>query len=83
MIETHQPLDLIQEYQQIKENILECKKKFSIKKIAVNSRSFVSTIDENPKIIHVSCHGDEIKKNGFYLAFEKECTGEEDQFMET
>ena len=58
MIETQTPLDLIQEYQQIKENLLECNKKFSLNKIAVNSRSFVNAINENPKIIHLSCHGD-------------------------
>ena len=33
---------------------------------------------DNPKIIHVSCHGDYDKNmNKFYLGFEKEGTGEE------
>ena len=60
---------------------METKREFSIKKIAVNSSSFLNTINENPKIIHVSCHGDSLNKS-FYLAFEKEFTGEEEQFTE-
>jgi len=51
---------------------MESKKEFSIKKIAVNTESFIDTISENPKIIHLSCHGDFNKKEKlFYLAFEK------------
>ena len=37
MIETYMPLDLVKEYNVIKENIMSTKLEFSINKIAVNS----------------------------------------------
>ena len=78
MIETYMPLDLEKEYFDIKESICDLGKKFGIKKVAVNSRSLQETIIENPKIIHISCHGDfDTIEKKFYLAFEKELTGEE------
>ena len=39
MVETYMPLDLDKEYLNIKESICNDFKKFSIKKIAINSRS--------------------------------------------
>jgi hypothetical protein len=37
-----------------------------------------NTLMDNPKIIHVSCHGgyDDVQKK-YYLGFEKEGTGQE------
>ena len=58
LVETYMPLDLIKEYQQIKENINLAGKEFTLKKIAVNCTSLLETIKDNPKIIHISCHGD-------------------------
>ena len=60
---------------------MQTKKQFKIKKIAANSTSFNNTIIENPKIMHVSCHGDfnPVDKQ-FYLAFESEYTGMEEKF---
>jgi hypothetical protein len=58
MIETHMPLDLEKEYLDIKESICDEDKKFTIKKVAINSRSLSDTLTDNPKIIHISCHGD-------------------------
>ena len=58
MIETYMPLDLDKEYSDIKESICNIGKKFSIKKVAINSRSLGDTLTDNPKIIHISCHGD-------------------------
>jgi len=83
MIETFMPLDLEKEYLDIKESICNEDKKFSIKKVAINSRSLSDTLTDNPKIIHISCHGDYDKESdSYYLAFEKEHTGEEQRFME-
>jgi CHAT domain-containing protein len=83
MIETHMPLDLDKEYMDIKESICNEAKKFTIKKIAINSRSLQDTVVSNPKIIHISCHGDFSKKDKlFYLAFEEEHIGKEVKFME-
>ena len=51
-----------------------------MKKIAVNSSELLATLKDNPKVIHISCHGDiENDKNSdkYYLGFEKEGTGEE------
>jgi len=58
MIETYMPLDLEKEYMDIKESICNEDKKFKIKKVAINSRSLADTLTDNPKIIHISCHGD-------------------------
>jgi hypothetical protein len=58
MIATYMPLDLEKEYVDIKESICNNGKKFAIKKIAINSRSLQDTLTDNPKIIHISCHGD-------------------------
>jgi hypothetical protein len=78
MIETYMPLDLEKEYLDIKESICNESKKFTIKKIAINSNSLSDALIDNPKIVHISCHGDYSKKLGsFYLAFEKEQNGEE------
>ena len=83
MIETWMPLDLEKEYMDIKESIHNEEKAFSIKKVAINSRSLADTLTDNPKIIHISCHGDyDRKSDSYYLAFEKELTGEEHMFME-
>ena len=84
MVETFMPLDLEQEYMDIKESVSGVGKKFFINKIAINSRSLQDTLTDNPKIIHISCHGDYDKKNeNYYLAFEKEFSGEELKFTET
>ena len=78
MKETYMPLDLEKEYKQIKMNICHIGKAFSMKKVAVNSVSLQETLMQNPKIIHVSCHGDIDKSSDkYYLGFEKEGTGEE------
>ena len=58
MVETYMPLDLEKEYLDIKESISYTGKKFLIKKVAINSRSLGDTLTDNPKIIHISCHGD-------------------------
>lgn len=63
MVETFMPLDLEKEYNYIKENISKTGKSFFINKVAVNSVSLQETLRENPKIIHVSCHGDYDKKS--------------------
>jgi hypothetical protein len=84
MVETFMPLDLEKEYLDIKDSICSIGKKFSIKKVAINSRSLQDTLTDNPKIMHISCHGDfDMKEKKYYLAFEKELTGEEQKFMET
>ena len=83
MCETYMPLDLDKEYKYINNTICDLRKTFSIKKIAVNSRALLNTLKENPKIIHISCHGGIAKQTDeFYLGFEKEGTGEEHNFTE-
>jgi len=83
MIETFMPLDLDKEFMDIKQSICNIGKNFLIKKVAINSRSLQDTLTDNPKIIHISCLGDyDTKSKNFYLAFEKEFTGEEQKFTE-
>lgn len=53
-------------------------------KEAVNNESLLAVVTQNPKIIHISCHGafDNEELQQFYLAFEQKDTGIEHKFTQ-
>jgi basic membrane lipoprotein Med (substrate-binding protein (PBP1-ABC) superfamily) len=78
-----QPLDLNVEYSDIIKNLKDIGKQFTIVRESANVESIQRIISQNPKVIHISCHGDYDKDTQkFYLAIEDINNGVEDKFNE-
>lgn len=67
------PLDLESEYMNIVKNLYHTNKQFNLIKKAMTIDSLTHVIMQNPKIIHISCHGsyDQVEESKqFYLSIE-------------
>jgi hypothetical protein len=74
-------LDCEQEYTMLVKILKQNKKETRINKMPLNFESFKQVLTLNPKMIHISCHGDYDKvQKEFYLAFEENGTGILDKF---
>ena len=77
------PLNLDGEYDRLVNHLKSTNKQFTILREAVNYQSLAEVIQQNPKIIHISSHGNyDSKTQQFYLNFEDIENGLEDKFSE-
>lgn len=75
MIEYMIPLDLDSEYANICKHLYSTGKEFRIQKRAMTLETLSDVITQNPKILHLSCHGSFELKNGekqFYISIEND-----------
>lgn len=74
MLEYVIPLDLDNEYSNIANNLYLTGKEFRLQKRAMTLDSLTDVITNNPKILHISCHGSYDLKDGkkeFYISIEE------------
>jgi len=74
-------LDIDQEYSKCIQFLKTTNRKFHILKQPLSFESFKHVLLQNPKVVHMSCHGDfDYESKQFYLQFEEYGTGMVDKF---
>lgn len=77
-------LDYEMEYTQLVKILQQLKKETKINKMPLNFESFKQVLAQNPKMIHITCHGDyDFATREFYLAFEDNGSGLLEKFTQS